>query len=43
VGVGVVPASVDPVIQKHVAASAQANLMKGETLEFREGSAMPLS
>jgi metallophosphoesterase superfamily enzyme len=36
VGVGVVPASTDPVIGENVTARAQANLMTRETGEFRE-------
>jgi hypothetical protein len=35
-GVGVVPASIDPVIEKNVAARAQANLMTRERGDFRE-------
>ena len=36
VGVGVVPASIDPGIEKNVAARAQANLTTSEGAEFRE-------
>jgi len=35
-GVGVVPASTDPVIEENVAARAQANLMTRDPGEFRE-------